>query len=137
MSNWATGDAGRCRHNELYWANANWWGIGPGAHSHVGGLRWWNVKHPAAYADRLAAGASPAQDAELLDDADRALETVMLGLRLREGLPLDRLSATGRGRAEDAVARGLLEPAAHAAGRAVLTDRGRLLADALVRDLTD
>ena len=137
VSNWATSDAARCRHNELYWANANWWGVGPGAHSHVGGLRWWNVKHPAAYADRLAAGVSPAQDAELLDDADRALETVMLGLRLREGLALELLSDVGRSRAADSVARGLLDPAAHEAGRAVLTDRGRLLADAVVRDLTD
>src|SRR5829696_5189845 len=137
VSNWATSHAARCRHNELYWANANWWGIGPGAHSHVGGLRWWNVKHPAAYADRLAAGVSPAQEAELLDDADRALETVMLGLRLREGLALELLSDVGRARAADSVARGLLDPAAHAAGRAVLTDRGRLLADAVVRDLTD
>jgi oxygen-independent coproporphyrinogen-3 oxidase len=137
VSNWATSDAARCRHNELYWANANWWGIGPGAHSHVGGLRWWNVKHPAAYADRLAAGLSPAQDAELLDDADRALETVLLGLRLREGLRLTLLSDAGRDRAADAVARGLLDAGAHAGGRAVLTDRGRLLADAVVRDLTD
>jgi oxygen-independent coproporphyrinogen-3 oxidase len=137
VSNWATSDAARCRHNELYWDNANWWGVGPGAHSHVGGLRWWNVKHPAAYADRLAAGLSPAQDAELLDDADRALETIMLGLRLRSGLALDLLSDTGRQRAAAAVAGGLLDPAAHAAGRAVLTDRGRLLADAVVRDLTD
>jgi oxygen-independent coproporphyrinogen-3 oxidase len=137
VSNWARGAAARCRHNELYWANANWWGAGPGAHSHVGGLRWWNVKHPAAYAARLAAGESPAQDAELLDDADRALETVMLGLRLRDGLPLDRLSGVGRERAAAAVAGGLLDPAAHAGGRAVLTDRGRLLADAVIRDLTD
>jgi oxygen-independent coproporphyrinogen-3 oxidase len=137
VSNWARGEAARCRHNELYWGNANWWGVGPGAHSHVGGLRWWNVKHPAAYADRLVAGESPAQDAELLDDADRALETVMLGLRLREGLPLTALSAVGRDRAATAVADGLLEPGAHAGGRAVLTDRGRLLADAVVRDLTD
>ncbi|HEX2075196.1 MAG TPA: radical SAM family heme chaperone HemW [Geodermatophilus sp.] len=137
VSNWATGDAARCRHNELYWANANWWGIGPGAHSHVGGFRWWNVKHPAAYAERLRRGESPAQDSELLDDDDRALEAIMLGLRLREGLPLDRLSAAGRVRAADAVARGLLEPGAHAAGHAVLTDRGRLLADALVRELSD
>jgi putative oxygen-independent coproporphyrinogen III oxidase len=137
VSNWATSDDARCRHNELYWANANWWGIGPGAHSHVGGLRWWNVKHPAAYADRLLAGQSPAQDAELLDDADRALEPIMLGLRLREGLPLDALSATGRERARDSVARGLLEPGGHDAGRAVLTDRGRLLAGAVIRDLTD
>jgi oxygen-independent coproporphyrinogen-3 oxidase len=137
VSNWATSDAARCRHNELYWANANWWGAGPGAHSHVGGLRWWNVKHPAAYATRLTAGESPAQDAELLDDDDRALEAVMLGLRLRDGLPLELLSEAGRERAAAAVGQGLLEPAAHAAGRAVLTDRGRLLADAVVRDLTD
>jgi putative oxygen-independent coproporphyrinogen III oxidase len=137
VSNWATSDAARCRHNELYWANANWWGVGPGAHSHVGGLRWWNVKHPAAYADRLTAGSSPVQDSELVDDAARALETVMLGLRLRDGLALTALSANGRQRASDAVARGLLDPSAHSHGRAVLTDRGRLLADALVRDLTD
>jgi len=137
VSHWATSAARRCQLNELYWSNANWWGVGPGAHSHVGGLRWWNVKHPAAYADRLARGESPAQDSELLDDADRALETIMLGLRLREGLPLAHLSPTGRKRAEVAVADGLLDPAAHAAGSAVLTDRGRLLADAVIRDLTD
>ncbi|RBY83147.1 radical SAM family heme chaperone HemW [Blastococcus sp. TF02A-26] len=137
VSNWATDRAARCRHNELYWANANWWGIGPGAHSHVGGLRWWNVKHPAAHAARIAAGESPAAGSEFLDDDDRALEAVMLGLRLRDGLPLTRLSAAGRLRAADAVVRGLLDPAAHESGRAVLTDRGRLLADALVRELTD
>ncbi|TKJ16813.1 radical SAM family heme chaperone HemW [Blastococcus sp. CCUG 61487] len=137
VSNWATSDSARCRHNELYWASANWWGIGPGAHSHVGGLRWWNVKHPAAYADRLARGESPHADAELLDDADRALETVMLGLRLRDGLPLTALSAGGRGRAERAVARGLLVADAYDHGFAVLTDAGRLLADAVVRDLAD
>jgi oxygen-independent coproporphyrinogen-3 oxidase len=137
VSNWATSDAARCRHNELYWAGANWWGVGPGAHSHVGGLRWWNVKHPAVYADRLARGRSPHAEAEQLDAEARALETVMLGLRLREGLPLTALSPTGRVRAADAVGRGLLDAAAHAAGRAVLTDPGRLLADALVRDLTD
>ncbi len=137
VSNWATDRGARCRHNELYWANAHWWGIGPGAHSHVGGLRWWNVKHPAAYAARLAAGEHPAAGAERLTAEDVALETVMLGLRLRDGLALTALSDAGRARAADAVARGLLEPDAHAAGRAVLTDPGRLLADALVRDLTD
>ncbi len=137
VSNWATSPGARCRHNELYWTDGNWWGVGPGAHSHVGGLRWWNVKHPAAYADRLARGESPAAGRELLDHADRALEAVMLRLRLREGLPLDLLSDAGRTRAADAVARGLLDSAAHDAGRAVLTDPGRLLADALVRDLTD
>jgi putative oxygen-independent coproporphyrinogen III oxidase len=137
VSNWARDRAARCRHNELYWANANWWGIGPGAHSHVGGLRWWNVKHPAAYADRLAAGLHPAADTELLTAEDQALERVMLGLRLRDGLPLEALSEAGRMRAAESVVRGLLEPVPHAAGRAVLTDRGRLLADAVIRDLTD
>jgi putative oxygen-independent coproporphyrinogen III oxidase len=137
VSNWARDRAARCRHNELYWANANWWGVGPGAHSHVGGLRWWNVKHPAAYADRLAAGQHPAADTELLTAEDQALERVMLGLRLRDGLPLTALSEAGRARAAESVVRGLLEPEPHAAGRAVLTDRGRLLADAVIRDLTD
>ncbi|MFQ1000808.1 radical SAM family heme chaperone HemW [Modestobacter sp. SSW1-42] len=137
VSNWARDRAARCRHNELYWANANWWGIGPGAHSHVGGLRWWNVKHPAAYADRIAAGLHPAADTELLDADDQALERVMLGLRLRDGLPLSALSAAGRARAAESVVRGLLEAGPHEAGLAVLTDRGRLLADAVVRDLTD
>ncbi|HYO36279.1 MAG TPA: radical SAM family heme chaperone HemW, partial [Geodermatophilus sp.] len=107
VSNWSRGDAARCRHNELYWANAHWWGVGPGAHSHVGGVRWWNVKHPAAYARRLAAGDSPVADREVLSAADRALETVMLGLRLRDGLPLTALSDAGRLRAAGAVARGL------------------------------
>jgi oxygen-independent coproporphyrinogen-3 oxidase len=137
VSNWARDRAARCRHNELYWANANWWGIGPGAHSHVGGLRWWNVKHPAAYADRLAAGLHPAADTELLTAEDQALERVMLGLRLHDGLPLTALSAVGRARAAESVVRGLLEPEPHGAGLAVLTDRGRLLADAVIRDLTD
>jgi oxygen-independent coproporphyrinogen-3 oxidase len=137
VSNWARDRAARCRHNELYWANANWWGIGPGAHSHVGGLRWWNVKHPAAYADRLAAGLHPAADAEQLTAGDQALERIMLGLRLRDGLPLGALSDAGRLRAAESVVRGLLEPGPHAAGLAVLTDRGRLLADAVIRDLTD
>ncbi|MCZ2814966.1 radical SAM family heme chaperone HemW [Modestobacter sp. VKM Ac-2984] len=137
VSNWARDRAARCRHNELYWANANWWGIGPGAHSHVGGLRWWNVKHPAAYADRLAAGLHPAADTELLTAEDQALERVMLGLRLRDGLPLAALSPAGQARAAEACVRGLLAAGPHEAGLAVLTDRGRLLADAVVRDLTD
>ena len=138
VSNWATGpEAPAAGTTSSTGPTPTGGAIGPGAHSHVGGLRWWNVKHPAAYADRLARGESPAQDAELLDDADRALETVMLGLRLREGLPLTLLSATGRragrGRRRPRAAR----PGGPRGGRAVLTDRGRLLADAVVRDLTD
>jgi oxygen-independent coproporphyrinogen-3 oxidase len=135
VSNWARGDAARCRHNLIYWTGGDWWGVGPGAHSHVGGVRWWNVKHPTAYAARLAAGESPAQARELLTAEERHTEDVMLRLRLAGGLPLAALSTAGRSAASRAVTDGLLDPAAHRAGRAVLTLRGRLLADAVVRDL--
>ena len=134
VSNWARGDAGRCRHNELYWTGADWWGLGPGAHSHVGGVRWWNVKHPAAYASRLASGRSPGHGREVLTEAERHTEEVMLGLRLAEGLPLARLPLVA---ARAAVAEGLLDEAAYGSGRAVLTLRGRLLADGVVLRLLD
>ncbi|GAA0317041.1 radical SAM family heme chaperone HemW [Actinoallomurus spadix] len=133
ISNWAADDDARCRHNLLYWTGGDWWGIGPGAHSHVGGTRWWNVKHPAAYADRLASGTTPAHAREILEAADRRFERVMLELRLAEGCPLDLLDDAAVRRA---VADGLLVSEAYDAGRAVLTLRGRLLADAVVRDLT-
>jgi putative oxygen-independent coproporphyrinogen III oxidase len=133
ISNWAAGEDARCRHNLLYWTGGDWWGIGPGAHSHVGGTRWWNVKHPAAYAARLAAETTPAHAREVLDAADRRFERVMLELRLAEGCPLDLLDDVA---VRGAVADGLLVPEAYDAGRAVLTLRGRLLADAVVRDLT-
>jgi oxygen-independent coproporphyrinogen-3 oxidase len=100
-------------------------------------VRWWNVRHPAAYAARLADGASPAQAREVLSDEDRRVERVMLELRLRQGLPLDVLTEAGRAAAARAVTEGLLEPEPHDAGRALLTARGRLLADAVIRDLTD
>ncbi|MCW2502018.1 MAG: coproporphyrinogen oxidase [Actinomycetia bacterium] len=135
VSNWAAGEQARCRHNELYWRSGNWWGFGPGAHSHAGGVRWWNVRHPTAYADRLSAGESPAQARESLTAGDRHTEDVMLRLRLREGLPLADLGETGLAGAKRATADGLLDPGQHAAGRAVLTLRGRLLADAVVREL--
>ena len=131
VSNWATGDAARCRHNELYWANANWWGVGPGAHSHVGGVRWWNVKHPTAYADRVGAGLSPAAARELLDAESRRVERVLLELRLSDGLETSVLDETGRAAVPELTRRGLLE----AGEPLVLTTRGRLLADAVVRDL--
>ncbi|MFJ5882586.1 radical SAM family heme chaperone HemW [Kitasatospora cineracea] len=137
VSNWATTPEGRCRHNELYWTGADWWGAGPGAHSHVGGVRWWNAKHPAAYAQALAEGRTPALGREVLADEDRRVERILLELRLAEGCPLDLLTADGRAAAARALADGLLEPAPYAAGRAALTLRGRLLADGVVRDLVD
>ncbi|MFJ3788233.1 radical SAM family heme chaperone HemW [Kitasatospora sp. NPDC090091] len=137
VSNWATTPEGRCRHNELYWTGADWWGAGPGAHSHVGGVRWWNAKHPAAYAQALAEGRTPAQGRERLSDEDRRVERILLELRLAEGVPLGLLTGTGREAAGRALADGLLAPGPYAAGRAALTLQGRLLADAVVRDLVD
>ena len=132
VSNWARDDASRCRHNLLYWTGGNWWGVGPGAHSHVGGVRWWNVKHPAAYADRIASDRSPAFAREVLDDESRRVERVLLELRLRDGLASEVLHEDGRAAVPDLVARGLL---VEDAGRLVPTRTGRLLADAIVRDL--
>ncbi len=137
VSNWAGTTEARCRHNLGYWTGADWWGIGPGAHSHVGGVRWWNVKHPRAYAERLAARTSPAAAREILTGEQRHEENVLLRLRLADGLPLEELTDVGRKAADQAVADGLLDPQSLSAGRAVLTLRGRLLADAVTRDLLD
>jgi oxygen-independent coproporphyrinogen-3 oxidase len=136
ISNWAASDAARCRHNMLYWTGGDWWGFGPGAHSHVGGTRWWNVRHPSAYASRLAQGRSPAQAREVLTAAEQRMEEIMLRARLAEGAPLSVLTAAALDYAKRAVATALLDPAAFAGGRLVLTRQGRLLADAVIRDLT-
>ncbi|GAA1417925.1 radical SAM family heme chaperone HemW [Agrococcus citreus] len=134
VSNWARG--GRvARHNLAYWRGQDWWGFGPGAHSHVGGVRWWNVKHPAAYRDRLLAGASPALAREVLDDETRRVERVLLESRIAEGLAIDVLEPDGRRAVAGLMAEGLVDPAAALAGRVVPTLRGRLLADAVVRRL--
>jgi putative oxygen-independent coproporphyrinogen III oxidase len=133
VSNWAVSAGSRCRHNLGYWAGGNWWGIGPGAHSHVGGVRWWNVKHPARYAAALASGCSPAVGREVLTSQERHTEQVMLGLRLADGLPLKALDPSGRAAADHAVTDGLLTTTPD--DRLVLTHRGRLLTDTVVRNL--
>jgi putative oxygen-independent coproporphyrinogen III oxidase len=140
VSNWSRSPVTACRHNLAYWRGSDWWGFGPGAHSHVGGadraVRWWNVKHPRAYADRLARGFTPGAGRELLDADDVALERVLLGVRLSEGLSVDTLGAEGRRAVAGLVVDGLLDGRAAVGGTALLTRRGRLLADAVVRDLT-
>jgi oxygen-independent coproporphyrinogen-3 oxidase len=135
VSNWARSDDTRCRHNLGYWRDGDWWGAGPGAHSHVGGVRWWNVKHPARYAAALTGGELPVAGREVLTAGQRHQERVMLGVRLAEGLPLDALDAAGRAATAELLADGLIEEGGLAAGRVVLTARGRLLADAVVRAL--
>ena len=133
VSNWARTPEQACRHNLAYWRGDDWWGIGPGAHSHVGGVRWWNVKHPTAYAGRLAQGASPAAGRETLDGETRTVERIMLEARLQAGLEVATLSAVGRHEVAGLIADGLVDPAAAFRGRLVLTLKGRLLADAVVR----
>lgn len=129
VSNWAR-PGSECRHNLGYWNDADWWGAGPGAHGHLDGRRWWNLKHPAAYARALAEGQPPLAGEETVDEEGRALEQVMLGVRIRVGI-------SRAGLPEDAVAQleseGLIEASAD---RIVLTSSGRLLADAVVRRLT-
>jgi oxygen-independent coproporphyrinogen-3 oxidase len=136
VSNWARDETARSRHNLAYWTGEDWWGVGPGAHSHVGGVRWWNVKHPAAYAERIAAGVSPAAGREALGAETRRVEAVLLGTRLADGLPVAALDASGRTAVAALIADGLVDGRAAIAGRVVLTLRGRLLADAVVRRLT-
>lgn len=131
VSNWSRPGAA-CRHNLGYWNGGRWWGAGPGAHSYDGALRWWNVKHPNTYAQLLERNTLPVAGFEELSDTDRHTEDVMLRLRMREGLALAVLDESERERAATAVRDGLLNDDGQ---RLVLTDRGRLLADAVVRSL--
>lgn len=137
VSNWARTPDRCSRHNLAYWRGSDWWGFGPGAHSHVAGLRWWNVKHPAAYAQRLAAAESPAAGTERPDDESRTLERILLLSRIREGIAVDDVPSANRSRVAGLMADGLIDPVAALHGRVQLTLRGRLLADAVVRALTD
>ena len=141
VSNWSRTDAERCRHNIAYWTSQDWWGVGPGAHSYLGpsqghqAKRWWNVKHPRAYAERLAAGESPAHETEPLSADDLALESVMLRVRLADGMPLADIGAAPSAIAA-LIADGLIDGTAAIGGTLRLTLRGRLLADRVVRELT-
>ncbi|HET6876917.1 MAG TPA: radical SAM family heme chaperone HemW [Jatrophihabitans sp.] len=135
ISNWARSARARCRHNDLYWTDASWWGLGPGAHSHVGGVRWWNVKHPVRYTALLDSGRSPAAGRETLDEAQRLTEKVMLGVRRREGLAVSGLPEPARARLAQLASWGLVERGGAAGERVVLTQRGRLMADAVVKEL--
>ncbi len=133
VSNWAK-PGGACKHNEMYWKNNDWWGLGAGAHSHIDGVRWWNKKLPAAYIKELQDGSSPALAREILTDEERSFEELMLGIRTREGLPL---SVVAHGAAAAALADGNLDVEQYEMGRVVLTRSGRLIADALLRAFSD
>ncbi|WFR65973.1 radical SAM family heme chaperone HemW [Curtobacterium flaccumfaciens] len=143
VSNWARADTSgstaqhASRHNLSYWKGHDWWGVGPGAHSAVAGTRWWNVKHPAAYANRVLQGESPAAGRETLDDETRYVERVLLAARVRGELATAELRQEARGRVAGLIARGLVDGSAAVRGRVELTLQGRLLADAVVRELLD
>jgi putative oxygen-independent coproporphyrinogen III oxidase len=137
VSNWAADGSQRSRHNLGYWRGDDWWGVGPGAHSHVGGVRWWNAKHPAAYAERVTAGLSPAVGREVLDAGTREVERVLLLTRIREGIRIGSLQEAGRHAVAGLIADGLVDAKAALAGVLTLTRRGRLLADAVVRRLLE
>jgi oxygen-independent coproporphyrinogen-3 oxidase len=131
VCNWAASPGARSVHNLGYWRSHDWWGLGPGAHSHVGGVRWWNVLHPARYAAAVRAGRSPAAGRERLTPAQRSMERTMLRIRLAEGLALDAPAPAAPGLA----ARGLLDTRALREGVARLTLDGRLVADRVSRAL--
>ncbi len=136
VSNWARRPQDACRHNLAYWDGAHWWGIGPGAHSHVGGVRWWNVKNPATYVGRLARGESPAAAREILTGEQRYAEGVLLQVRLSTGLAIDDLEPAGRESVAGLIADGLVDAREALAGRRLVpTLRGRLLIDTIVHRL--
>lgn len=123
-------------HNLAYWRDWDWWGFGPGAHSHIGKMRWWNLKHPTAYAGRVQLGQSPAIAGEILDADTRELERVLLGVRTYEGLPLS--PEYPHAVIAELISDGLID--GHTAlvqKRIRLTLRGRLLADYVTHRLVD
>ena len=141
VSNWARKSEGRdnrSAHNISYWQSQDWWGYGPGAHSHVGGVRWWNVKHPSAFSTKLKAGESPAAGRETLNDRIRLEERILLEIRVADGLSIDlakEVNAETSKLVAGFIVDGLVEPKSALAGRLILTLKGRLLADSLVRQL--
>ena len=134
LSNWSK-PGGQCRHNISYWNGSMWWGVGPGAHSYFDNRRWWNVKHPATYQQKINAGESPVQSEEILSQENLADEYLMLQIRRREGIPHRNLKDSQVSRAAEYVDSGHLDQAEWTAQKLVLTQQGRLIADRIVRDL--
>ena len=138
VSNWSKAEEFASQHNLAYWQGQDWWGYGPGAHSHFGGVRWWNVKHPSAYAGKLGAEQTPAAGREILSDVTRLEERILLEIRIRSGLLIEvakQVNEKASNFIAGFIADGLIEPAEALRGNLVLTLKGRLLADSLVRQL--
>ncbi len=134
LSNWAK-PGGESIHNQVYWRNGDWWGIGPGAHSHIDGRRWWNIKSPIRYIDAIARGESIEASSEILSDANKRDEKIMLMIRMRDGLRREDLTQGERTIVEEYVKAGAIDEKEWLSSRLVLTVAGRLIADRIVRDL--
>jgi len=134
LSNWSK-PGGQCRHNIAYWDGSHWWGVGPGAHSYVDKKRWWNVKHPSSYQEKILNHQSPELNSELLTDVNLADEFVMLQIRRREGINLAALTDLQIKKAEVFVLSGHLDEKKWSQQKLVLSREGRLIADRIVREL--
>ena len=134
LSNWSK-PGGECRHNIAYWDGSSWWGVGPGAHSYFGSERWWNIKHPKSYQERIRSKESPIQEKETLSVENKADEFILLQIRRREGISHSQLTKTQLAVAESFVTTGDLDRDSWAQKKLVLSKNGRLIADRIVREL--
>ena len=133
LSNWSK-PGSECKHNLFYWYGENWWGAGPGAHSHINGRRWWNVKHPGTYKEKILSTGDPTQDSEILSPIEREEERLLLNIRLPRGIQRASLNAEQLAKLLPFVESGHLSKELWEAGQVTLTQNGRLLADKIVRD---
>ena len=134
LSNWAKSGS-LSKHNLTYWLGDNWWGAGPGAHSHLNGKRFWNVKHPNLYKERILANKSPVADSEILEELQIESERLMLSLRLPSGVDKQSLNELQLAELSSYVESGHLDQANWNQGRATLTLDGRLIADRILRQI--
>ena len=134
LSNWAK-PGSPCRHNIAYWESANWWGLGPGAHSHLDGVRFWNVKHPAAYKERIESGTTPVQESETLTESQKESERILLAIRMPLGIPKESIDKSRYPVLEEYLASGHLDSTLWESGRLGLTLSGRLIADRIVQEI--
>lgn len=134
LSNWAKPNS-QSKHNLAYWLGHNWWGAGPGAHSHIDGKRFWNVKHPNLYKQKIQANETVVLESEVLESSQVESERLMLSIRLPQGLEKNTLNNQQILELTDYVNSGHLDQENWNLGRATLTLDGRLIADRIVREI--
>ena len=134
LSNWAKPNS-QSKHNLAYWLGHNWWGAGPGAHSHINGKRFWNVKHPNLYKQKIQANETVVLDSEVLEGSQIESERLMLSIRLPQGVAKDTLNNQQILELTDYLNSGHLDQENWNLGRATLTLDGRLIADRIVREI--